>query len=210
MQQKAQQKCQTGLNTGHNLVQYYRQSKGKQQKRSKKDKVKGQTSSNLIMASVFSLKVGLDSTEGVHTQTVLSKLMVNMCDPSKVPSPTFSRAGVAMYLLCLEPVLQLEPQLVGLALDDAGRTEAGTGLHAQGSIAGTLPHGVEAGVLHGCVAALCHLSLSCVLLGENRSLLLHQDARLLARESLWIDSLALQKYRNNTSGWWDVTFHRII
>lgn len=176
-------------------------------KKIKKDNVKGTASSNFIMASVFSLKVELDSNEGVHTWTIPNKLM---CGPSKVPSPTFSRTGVAMYLLCLEPVLQLEPQLVGLALDDAGRTEAGTGLHAQGSITGALPHGVEAGVLHGCVAALCHLSLSCVLLGENRSLLLHQDARLLARESLWIDSLALQKYRNNTSGWWGMMFHRTI
>ena len=115
-----------------------------------------------------------------------------------------------MYLLCLEPVLQLEPQLVWLVLHDAGGPEAGPGLHAQGCVPGALPHGVEAWVLHGGVAALRHLSLRRVLLGEHRSLLLHQDARLLAGEGLWVDSLALQKYRNNRNSWWEMAFHRII
>lgn len=107
------------------------------------------------------------------------------------------------YLLCLESVLQLEPQLVGLALDDAGGPQARPGLHAQGSVARALPHGVEAGVLHGSVAALSHLSLGRVLLGENLSLLLQQHARVLAGESLWVHSLALQKCRDDISSWWD-------
>lgn len=112
-----------------------------------------------------------------------------------------------MYLLCLEPVLQLEPQLVWLVLYDAVGPEARPGLHAQGCISWTLPHGVEAWVLHGCVAALCHLSLCRILLGEHWSLLFHQNAGLLAGEGLWVDSLALQKYVNNS--WRDMAFHKL-
>lgn len=115
-----------------------------------------------------------------------------------------------MYLLRLEPVLQLEPQLVRLVLHDAGRPEARPRLHAQGGVPRALPHGVEAGVLHGRVAALRHLSLRCVLLGEHRRLLLHQDARLLAGEGLRVDGLALQTYGNNRNSWRDVAFTRII
>lgn len=102
-------------------------------------------------------------------------------------------ALLGLYLLCLEPVLQLEPQLVGLVLDDAGGAQAGPGLHAQGCVARALPQWVEVGVLHGRVAALRHLSLRRVLLREDRSLLLHQDARVLAGEGLWVNSLALQR-----------------
>lgn len=114
------------------------------------------------------------------------------------------------YLLGLEAVLQLEPQLVGLVLHDARGPQAGSGLHAQGGVARALPHGVEARVLHGRVAALRHLRLRRVLLREHRSLLLHQHAGLLAGEGLGVDSLALQKHTNNSNSWRDVASQRII
>lgn len=114
------------------------------------------------------------------------------------------------YLLRLEAVLQLQAQLVGLVLHDAGGPQAGPGLHAQGGVARALPHGVEARVLHGRVAALRHGRLRRVLLREHWSLLLHQHARLLAREGLGVDSLALQKHTNNRNSWWDTAFQRII
>lgn len=111
--------------------------------------------------------------------------------------PAWNQAWKGLYLLCLEPVLQLEPQLVWLVLHDAGGPQARPWLHAQGCIPRALPHGVEARVLHGRVAALRHLRLRRVLLGEHWSLLLHQHARLLAGEGLRVNSLALQKYVNN-------------
>lgn len=121
-----------------------------------------------------------------------------------------SGARTGPYLLRLEPVLQLEAQLVGLVLHDAGGAQAGPGLHAQGGVSRALPHAVEAGLLHGRVAALRHLRLRRVLLREHRSLLLQQHAGLLARERLGVDSLALQKYTNNRNSWWDTAFQRII
>lgn len=166
----------------------------------------------LIMASVFSLKVELGCNKTgyrLKTWSVWSRLPVCAAWERRLCRRETGH-GRGTYLLRLEPVLQLEPQLVWLVLHDAGGSEAGPGLHAEGCVARALPHGVEAGVLHGRVAALRHLSLRRVLLGEHGSLLLHQDAGLLAGEGLWVDSLALQKNVNSRNSWRDVAFHRII
>jgi len=172
-------------------------------KKIKKENAQGPVSAKLITASVFGLKMALDCNKTgctVKTRSLWSKLAASRR----------KRAGKGRYLLCLEPVLQLEAQLVGLVLHDAGGPEPRPGLHAQGRVPRALPHRVEARVLHGRVAALRHRSLRRVLLGEHRSLLLHQDARLLAGERLWVDGLALRKYVNNRNSWRDVAFRRII
>lgn len=167
------------------------------------------------MASLSSLEVELGYNKtgyALKTWSIWSKLTVSRHRLGEGLGPVRHGAGEGMmYLLCLEPVLQLEPQLVWLVLDDAGGPEAGPGLHAQRCVSRALPHGVEAWVLHGRVAALRHLSLRRrVLLGEHRGLLLHQDARLLAGEGLWVDSLALQKYVNKRNSWRDMAFHGMI
>ena len=90
-------------------------------------------------------------------------------------------------------MLQLKPQLVGLALHQARGPEAGSGLHAERGVTGPLPHGVEAWILHGSVAALGHLRLRCVLLWEHGGLLLQHDAGILTWELLWIHRLALKR-----------------
>lgn len=90
-------------------------------------------------------------------------------------------------------MLQLKPQLVGLGLRQARGPEAGSGLHTERGVARPLPHGVEAWILHGSVAALGHLCLRCILLWEHRGLLLQQDVGILTWELLWIHRLALRR-----------------
>lgn len=89
-----------------------------------------------------------------------------------VPPPRLSGQWPGTHLLCLEAMLQLKPQLVGLALHKARGPEARPGLHAEGGVTGPLSHGVEVWILHGRVAALGHLRLRRILLWEHRGLLL--------------------------------------
>lgn len=107
-------------------------------------------------------------------------------------------------------MLQLQAQLVGLVLHQAGGAQAGPRLHAQGRVARPLPHAMETGVLHGRVAALRHLRLRRVLLREHRRLLLQQQAGLLAGKRLGVHSLALQKHTDNSNSWWDTASQGII
>ena len=89
-----------------------------------------------------------------------------------VPPPRLSGPWPGTHLLCLEAMLQLKPQLVGLALHKARGPEARPGLHAEGGVTGPLSHGVEVWILHGRVAALGHLRLRRILLWEHGGLLL--------------------------------------
>lgn len=92
---------------------------------------------------------------------------------------TLPRPQGEMHLLCLEAMLKLKSQLVWLVLHKACGPEAWPGLHTERGIARPLSHGVEVWILHGSVAALCHLCLRCILLREHRGLLLHHDVGIL-------------------------------
>lgn len=94
-------------------------------------------------------------------------------------------------LLCLEAMLELKSQLVWLVLHNACGPEARPGLHSECGIIWPLSHGVEVWILHGIIAPLGHLCLRCILLWENRGLLLQHHTGLLTRELLRIHSLAL-------------------
>lgn len=91
-----------------------------------------------------------------------------------------SRPHWVTYLLCLEAMLKLKPQLVWLVLHQACGPEAWSGLHAECGITWPLSHGVKVWILHGRIATLGYLCLRRVLLWENRGLLLQHDVGILA------------------------------
>lgn len=96
-------------------------------------------------------------------------------------------------LLCLEAMLKLRSQLVWLVLHDACGPEAWSGLHPECGVIWPLSHGVKGWILHGIIATLGHLCLRCILLWEDRGLLLQHYAGLLTGELLWIYSVALKR-----------------
>lgn len=136
----------------------------------------------------------LERTEGDFKASKRTPgLMSTFPVPPPLPRPPIFQAQPGTHLLCLEAMLQLKPQLVGLGLRQACGPEAGSGLHTERGVARPLPHGVEAWILHGSVAALGHLCLRCILLWEHGGLLLQQDVGILTWELLWIHRLALRR-----------------
>lgn len=131
-----------------------------------------------------------------HTIVASSPIGLPYIPPHPPHHPHFPGPSKT-HLLCLEAVLQLQPQLVRLVLHQARGPQAGSGLHAECGVTRPLSHGVEVRVLHGRVAALGHLRLRRVLLREDGGLLLQQEAGLLAGELLRVHRLALQSAPEN-------------
>lgn len=140
--------------------------------------------------------VGSPGEVFTHLESMEWDLIYTIFAPSGIglpsPSPT-SRYPQRTYLLCLEAMLQLKSQLIRLVLHQACGPEARSGLHSECGITRPLSHAVEVGVLHGRIASLGHLCLRCILLWENRCLLLQHHVRILTRELVWIYCLALKK-----------------
>lgn len=130
---------------------------------------------------------------------LLRRPLASSCPLPRTLAALAPRRPRRAHLLCLEAMLQLESQLVWLVLHQACGPEAGSGLHAECGVAGPLSHGMEVRILHGVIASLGHLGLRCILLWENRGLLLQHDVGFLTGELFRIDCLALKRQPQMTN-----------